>query len=603
MSKITDDLNNTLAAQRSEGDNGLSCLKRDNASKNITLSDWNQLVQGAAISVTDLVRLYNLLGTIIPKMDKSIGDIEEDAVFKSLGSDSVQNIAGTISTNTVVSNSAKFGNITANALNVNNSSIILDGTTGGVTANNVVTSKVELGKAQNGDSLNIYVGTNGEIYLDNSIATDGDANINGNVVAAGNVHGTNISATGNIDVTGNLNVKGSTVTQHQETLLIRDNIIVTNSSGAEFSTSGIVVCIDQNIQQDGSGNAYGILYQPDSDAVMIGIGNYTAPDADNSVPEFAFIPGQALPLAARYGFSDTQDTVVPKWNKGKNAFSPSSLKFDGDEASVPSIHTDRIYASLLKGAHLDIGGDNNTDKAGKGFCVVMGNWNEIQDGAQNVVLIGENLKTPYPDQQILGKFNYISNVLMWSCGNGKDGQRSNAFSTDYGGNFYISNEAYVYRRGRGVNGGATGSSTGRIRLLRENERVWHDNAYNSKASFVKFESNATGEDRPGYHGFAPVTGSTVDIVLYNNYPIYTHDDGSAVTVDGTSYYKLDNITVHAKLHIDSSDPYDSYVDIRSAYCDAFKSNSDTYAQRLDVTNFVKTYDVANDISSAIRLYY
>lgn len=161
----------------------------------------------------------------------------------------------------------------------------------------------------------------GSVEATNVTATD--------ISATGTIIGQNISVAGNMDIAGNLNVKGDTVIQDHETLLIKDNIIVTNSSGASFSTSGIVICIDQNVQQDGSGNAYGILYDTSTQAVMIGMGIYEEPDEDNSEPKFDFIENQALPLAARDGF-DNKGGYFPVWDAVKNAFVPSGNRISED---------------------------------------------------------------------------------------------------------------------------------------------------------------------------------------------------------------------------------------------------------------------------------
>ena len=627
MSNISDTLEENFALQGAKEDSGIISLRRGNASKNITLSDWDQLVQGTAISVSDIERLYSLLNVIIPIIDDSIVSHESsidaielivsDVVRKSLGSDSTQHIEGTVSLDKVVSNVAEFNNATVHgvlstdgATKISNAAIdtetlhtddiaakvgkiinvLSDMTTKGIVASGTISASTIRSSKILPDYATSSVQLGAESIDKFELQIEGKA-----------------SVSGDLDVGGNLNVKGSTVTQHQQSLFIEDNIIVVKSSGASFSTSGLVVYTDTSAT---SNNAYGILYDPTKDAVMIGIGTVRAISDDANLVEsyeFDFTKDEALPLAARYGFSDTQDAVVPVWNSEKNAFSPSPIKFNGSEAKVPSIATNRIYAALLRGTRVDIGSGNKTTEAGSGSYVVMGNGNEIQEGAQNVCLIGEGLKTIYSGRQIVGKFNSIGDALMWMCGNGNsETERSNAFGTDYSGNLFISNEAYVYQRGRGISGGATGLSAGRKRLLREDERVWRTTgAYDKRASFVKFRSNASGDAMPGYHGFAPVVYDAADIVLYNNTPIYTYDSGEAININGIPYYKLDNIVVHSTLHIDSKNLDDSYVSVHSAYCDAFIKETDTYAQRLDVTNFVNDFGVANpfEIASYIQLYY
>lgn len=297
-----------------------------------------------------------------------------------------------------------------------------------ITANNVVTSNVEI------EGKNISSGLNGDLVFDSAITADGDANIHGNVVADGNISGTNISATenmnvagnldvegsfdvtgnvnlrngselsfadddatdssvptrvqagfvesplgtfgvvetsevvtgevvtgeitapegkslllssrdvlvaghlgvdGNLDVSGNLNLKGTPISQNMETLLVKDNIIVTNSSGASFSTSGLVIRTDTG--------AYGILYDPFDSTVKIGLGTLSkATDDDgNTHFEFDFSVGEAVPLAARVGFYSTQEGALARWDSKKNAFVPDTTKYT-TEADVKTAITEAM---------------------------------------------------------------------------------------------------------------------------------------------------------------------------------------------------------------------------------------------------------------------
>jgi hypothetical protein len=134
----------------------------------------------------------------------------------------------------------------------------------------------------------------------------------------------NLDVTGNLDVGGNLNLKGKPIAQNMETLLVKDNIIVTNSSGADFSLSGIVMRALPN-----SPKAYGILYSPVNKAVMIGEGELKEiTDATTGAVtyEFNYYVGKSLPLAARSGFNNIKGGYIPVWDADKNAFVPSDKK-------------------------------------------------------------------------------------------------------------------------------------------------------------------------------------------------------------------------------------------------------------------------------------
>lgn len=123
---------------------------------------------------------------------------------------------------------------------------------------------------------------------------------------------------GVLEVAGDLVVGGKTTTVQHETIVVRDNIIVTNSDGLNITASGLVI-------NKGNGKAYGILYQPQGDLVFIGEGTYSV---SGGIPYFDFDEGQALPLAARS--ENFPDGDIPVFDADKSAFvssgkSPSSF--------------------------------------------------------------------------------------------------------------------------------------------------------------------------------------------------------------------------------------------------------------------------------------
>jgi hypothetical protein len=162
----------------------------------------------------------------------------------------------------------------------------------------------------------------GSITADGSI-TGASLEATGNVKAAsGSITG-NLGVDGNLDVEGYLNVKGTTVTHSHETLAVQDNLIVTNSSGASFSSSGLAILTP-------SGSCYGILYLPNGnsgEAVYIGQGR-VKPDGEFEFGNYVngtFYPNpnEAVPLAARSG--TWYNKSIPMWDASKNAFVSSGL--------------------------------------------------------------------------------------------------------------------------------------------------------------------------------------------------------------------------------------------------------------------------------------
>ena len=372
MSNISDTFED-LELQGTEY-SGLISLIKSTASKNITLSDWDTLIHEASMSAADIARLYTLLKTILPAMDSSIvshetsinshedsikshensitalessvsshgariGEIETDvadAVRKSLDGDATQHITGTVSTDAIISGSASFKNLTVHDPDIGGSTQI---GSNAISTNTLSTSTLNVTDSVNLDSDSALSFADDD-STDSSVPTHvkagfvksplggfGEVETRKIYAPEGNILNLSQHASvGNFDVDGDLNIKGSLVSQIMETLFVKDNIIVTNSSGAEFSTSGIVIRIppDENAPNSPS-NSYGILYVPGDDVVKIGKGALTEirPDGTGEVTyTFGFTEDEAFPLAARSGF-DERNGYVPKWDSNNNVFVPS----------------------------------------------------------------------------------------------------------------------------------------------------------------------------------------------------------------------------------------------------------------------------------------
>lgn len=121
-------------------------------------------------------------------------------------------------------------------------------------------------------------------------------------MAASKLSRTGGTIDGNLSITGDLNVNGTTVTTRQETLMIKDNIIVTNADGKVLQwTSGLAI-------RSGSSLVYGLVYDPTKDTVMFGIGSL---DSSNN---FTFSANEGLPIAVRADSSLFVDGHFVKWD-------------------------------------------------------------------------------------------------------------------------------------------------------------------------------------------------------------------------------------------------------------------------------------------------
>lgn len=113
---------------------------------------------------------------------------------------------------------------------------------------------------------------------------------------------------GNLTVTGNLTVSGTTITNDTETLTVQDNLIITNSTGANLSDlSGLAINI-------GSDTAYGIVYDPAQEAVRLGEGTVGADK------EFTFNENEGKPIVVRDDtLNDVNDNYLTQWDNAQKA--------------------------------------------------------------------------------------------------------------------------------------------------------------------------------------------------------------------------------------------------------------------------------------------
>lgn len=146
----------------------------------------------------------------------------------------------------------------------------------------------------------------------NGINIPADANKNVNLEVLEKIGGT---ISGNLSVQGNLNVAGTTVTQDTETLLVKDNIVVTNSDKAELlNLSGLA--INKNANQ-----TYGIMYDPTTDSVKLGLGSI------DETGKFTFSEN-GNPVAVRADSSLLVDGHLIKWDATNNRFVDSGKSVD-----------------------------------------------------------------------------------------------------------------------------------------------------------------------------------------------------------------------------------------------------------------------------------
>lgn len=250
----------------------------------------------------------------------------------------------------VVSFNLDTKTVDGNKLNFNVAKIIGEITAG--SAN--ITNKLTAGEVEVTGNLTVSGNStvSGNETVDGDLTVKGKLNVNnvsandvqaskvsamGDITSEGSVKAEEMESYGNLTVGGNLIVRGDTTTVKQETLTVKDNIIVTNSEGADFSVSGIVINTGETYNEDdgydakynGKPKYYGIVYIPNGDVVSVGIGTvvngeFSFIDRVVNVNGEDVIVSEAVPLAARKG--DFHTNEIPVWDPTYNAFVPSTAK-------------------------------------------------------------------------------------------------------------------------------------------------------------------------------------------------------------------------------------------------------------------------------------
>ena len=137
---------------------------------------------------------------------------------------------------------------------------------------------------------------------------------------------------GSLAVNGDMIVNGTTTTIDAESLIIKDNMIITNSDGASLSgtLSGLA------IQTNAAGNGYGIAY--DGTSVKLGLGKVTNGN-------FTFNSGAGQSIATRA--DSIANKSVTYWNSTANKLEDSGIDYS---QIIPKRKSSLITISLSLGS-------------------------------------------------------------------------------------------------------------------------------------------------------------------------------------------------------------------------------------------------------------
>lgn len=157
---------------------------------------------------------------------------------------------------------------------------------------------------------------------------------------------------GNLSIQGDLEVRGTTKTTEEETLNVKDSIVVTNSSGADLSSTlaGFVIRLNAT-------DCYGIIYDASSESVKLGKGKITN-------GKFTFNSGEGNAVAVRADGSLMTNGHLVKWDA-------AALKFVDSEKSAD----DFVQKTTTKGLYgTDIGSDGVAVEVKPEYTAIPGAW-------------------------------------------------------------------------------------------------------------------------------------------------------------------------------------------------------------------------------------
>ena len=171
---------------------------------------------------------------------------------------------------------------------------------------------------------------------------------------------------GDIIVTGNITVSGTTYTNNTETLLVNDNMIVANGQGATLnSLSGVAIRTDDT-------NAYGIVYDPLTDSVKLGLGSLKGTDDDK---EFEFNLDDGAPIAVRADDDDLTDGNILKWDSKNRTIVDSGVAVD--DIAVQ----DGTYGKMTVGNATNAVTAETAKKVKNSLTIVSGDTTVVFDGS------------------------------------------------------------------------------------------------------------------------------------------------------------------------------------------------------------------------------
>lgn len=150
------------------------------------------------------------------------------------------------------------------------------------------------------------------------------------------------TVTGNLAIQGDLTVAGTTKSEKTKTLMVEDNVIVTNANKVALQAllSGIAINKDANA-------TYGIMYDPADDTVKFGQGTL------DKGGKFTFAAGEGQPVAIRDDSSKFTNNNLVKWDSENHKLVDAGQSVDNlggvgvDNKTITKTPNEEIQAVAL----------------------------------------------------------------------------------------------------------------------------------------------------------------------------------------------------------------------------------------------------------------
>lgn len=143
---------------------------------------------------------------------------------------------------------------------------------------------------------------------------------------------------GNLSIQGDLEVRGTTKTTEEETLNVKDSIVVTNSSGADLSSTlaGFVIRLNTT-------DCYGIIYDASSESVKLGKGKITD-------GKFTFNSGEGNAVAVRADGTLMTNGHLVKWDATALKFVDAGKSVEDFVEKITDVtDSNRVYGADANG--------------------------------------------------------------------------------------------------------------------------------------------------------------------------------------------------------------------------------------------------------------